>query len=176
MKVHRILFVGPAGAGTRTAIAALGEAPVRQADGKPGAPAGMDLGELTLAGGATVQLLGAPGQGGFDVAWSALARDALGLVILVDNTRPAPLSDLGLYLEGFWDELPGLPCVIGVGGMAECSAPSLDEYAACLEEHALVLPVVKADVRQREDVLLLLDLLQVQLAAMERQGGMEART
>lgn len=176
MKAHRILFVGPAGAGTRAAIAGVSETPVRPTAGKPGEPGGMDLGLLTLDGGAAVHLLGAPGQGGFDIAWSALARDALGLVILVDNTRPDPLSDLGLYLEGFWDEFAGLPCVIGVGRTEECSAPSLDEYAAHLAQHGLVLPVVKADAGQREDVLLLLDLLLVQLEAMERQGGVEART
>lgn len=167
MNSPRIFFTGSPGAGKSTAIAILGDgAPAATPDGSGSFPAGMDLGRLLLDDGTEVRLLGSPGQRGFDFAWCAVARGAVGLVILIDNTRPDPLTDLGLYLDGFSEELPGLPCVIGIGRTEECSAPSLDEYADFLAGQGLVLPVLKVDVRQRDDVLQLMDLLLLQMETM----------
>lgn len=171
MSAPHIFFTGGSGAGKSTAIASLADAPPALAAGAgDGLPAGMDLGHIRLDAGRQVRLLGSPGQRGFDFAWCAVARDALGVVILVDNTRPDPLADLGLFLDGFSEELPRVPCVIGVGRTEECSAPNLDEYAACLAQQGLVLPLLKVDVRERDDVLQLLDLLLLQLETM---GGQE---
>lgn len=168
----RIVFTGSPGAGKSTAIAALSEArPVITPVAGKAWPAGMDLGQILLDDGRQVRLLGSPGQRGFDFAWCAVARGALGLVILVDNTRPDPLADLGLHLDGFSEELTDLPCVIGVGRTDECSAPSLDEYSDFLAQQGLVLPVLKVDVRQREDVLQLMDLLLLQLETMAGREG-----
>lgn len=165
----RILFAGSSGAGKRTAMAALSEVPLAGAGAEAGVQAsGLEVGRLTLADGQVVRLVGLGADGGVDFAWSALARHALGLVLLVDNTAADPLAELALQLEVFWDELPGLPCAIGVTRTEECSAPGLDAYADHLAERGLALPLLRVDPREREDVLLLMQVLLVQIEAMAR--------
>ena len=79
--------------------------------------------------------------------------------------RPDPLAELRVYLEGFADELATLPCAIGVGRLQTHASPSLDDYIDELARHQLVLPVLDVDVRQRSDVILLIDTLLAQLEA-----------
>jgi signal recognition particle receptor subunit beta len=120
---HKILFTGTMGAGKTTAIAAVSEiAPirteVRNSDAsvaKATTTVGLDYGELTLDNGEKLRLYGTPGQIRFDFMWRILARGALGLVILVDNSRPDPLADLDVYLDGFAELIEKTACVIGVG-------------------------------------------------------------
>jgi uncharacterized protein len=153
-----ILVTGTTGAGKSTVLRALSEVPAAP---EPSL-ADWSAGHFALDDGRRVRLLETPSQRRFDFGWPQIARGSLGLLILVDNTRPEPLADLGVFLEGFHDELARLPCVIGVGRTEECSAPDLDEYADYLAGHELVLPVLAVDVRQREDVMLMLDALLAQ--------------
>lgn len=173
MREHKILITGTMGAGKTTAIAAVSEVPPVSTDvansdpslGKATTTVGFDLGLLTLDGGERLRLFGTPGQARFDFLWKILVGNALGLVILVDNSRPDPLADLQAYVEGFADELRRLPCVVGVGRLPAHPLPSLDDYAAHLGRQQLALPVLEVDVRRREDVLLLLDTLLAQIEA-----------
>lgn len=173
MQEHKILFTGTMGAGKTTAIGAVSEVPpvvtdVRNSDpgsAKATTTVGLDFGLLTLDSGDRLRLFGTPGQSRFDFLWRILVRNALGLVILVDNSRPDPLADLDVYLEGFREELQTLPCVIGIGRLGQHPEPGLDAYAQRLEGHGLVLPLLPVDVRQRADVLLLIDTLLAQLEA-----------
>jgi signal recognition particle receptor subunit beta len=95
--------------------------------------------------------------------WRILAQNALGIIILIDNSRPDPLADLDAYLEGFADVLAHTPCTVGVGRMDAHAQPGLDDFSARLERHGLVLPVLAVDVRRREDVALLIDTLLSQM-------------
>ncbi len=173
MKEHKILFSGTAGAGKTTAIAAISdEAPVStdvaNSDislGKPTTTVGLDFGTITLASGDRVRLFGTPGQARFDFMWPILARDALGLIILIDNSRPFPVADLNVYLDGFAGELEHMPCVVGVGRTEAHPVPTLDVFGEHLAQRGLVLPVVAVDVRRRDDVLMLIDLLLAQAEA-----------
>jgi len=173
MTEYKILFTGPMGAGKTTAIGAVSETPpvitdVANTDpghGKPRTTVGLDFGQLTLATGDRVRLFGTPGQVRFDFLWQILVRNALGLIVLCDNSRPDPLADLRVYLEGFAAELKELPCVIGVGRLPGHPAPGLEDYADELARHDLVLPVLDVDVRRRADVTLLIDTLLAQIEA-----------
>ena len=106
---HKILFSGTMGAGKTTAIAAVSEigplsTDVRNTDesvAKATTTVGLDYGELTLDNGERLRLYGTPGQPRFAFMWDILARGALGLVILIDNSRPDPLADLDVYLDGY---------------------------------------------------------------------------
>lgn len=161
------------GAGKTTAISSISEiAPVvtdvansDMSVSKARTTVGLDFGQLTLDNGDRIRLFGTPGQTRFDFLWKILVKNALGLIILIDNSRPQPLADLAVYLDGFADELLTLPCTIGVGRMGTHPTPDLDVYAEMLAARNLILPVLAVDVRQRDDVALLIDTLMAQLEA-----------
>ena len=173
MNEYKILFTGAMGAGKTTAIGAVSETPPVVTDVANNDPShtkarttvGLDFGQFTLDNGDRIRLFGTPGQSRFDFLWKILSKNALGMVILADNSRPDPLADLRVFLEGFADDLAHLPAAIGVGRLAAHPAPSLDDYIDELARHALVLPVLDVDVRRRDDVILLIDTLLAQVEA-----------
>jgi len=173
MREYKILVTGTVGAGKTTAIGLVSEiAPVvtdvRNSDAsidKARTTVGLDFGQLTLDNGDIVRLFGTPGQSRFDFLWKILARNALGLIVLMDNSRSDPLADLSVYLDGFAEHLRKLPCVVGVGRMQSHPVPTLDDYADRLVSTGRVFPILEVDVRRRNDVLLLIDTLLMQLEA-----------
>lgn len=161
---HRILFTGTLGAGKSTAVGAvLGVPLATEPLHHGGVPAAIDHGEVLLDNGDRLRLYGTPGQRRFEPAWRALADGALGLVVLVDGGRPDPLADLTIYLENFLDLIARTGCVIAVAHLDAPSAPSLDACAQVAARHGVVCPVVPVDVRERAQVLGLVDLLLLQL-------------
>ena len=163
------------GAGKTTAIAAISDTPPITTDvvnndssnTKAKTTVGLDFGTVQLDSGERLRIFGTPGQERFDFLWGVLATNALGIIILVDNSRPTPLQDLHKYLEGFQKELKTSPCVIGVGRTETHPSPSIDDYADFLFQHDQLIPIVSVDVRQRSDVLLLIDSLLMQVEAMD---------
>jgi uncharacterized protein len=174
MKEHKIVFAGSPGAGKTTAIAAISDKPpvntdVRNSDarlGKERTTVGMDFGEVDLGDGERVRLFGTPGQTRFNFLWRILGSNALGLIILVDNSRPSPLADLSEYLDGFAEALSSTPCTIGVGRTEAHATPSIDDYCEFTAKRGLVVPVLAVDVRRRDDVLCLIDTVLAQSEAL----------
>ncbi|WP_093209837.1 ATP/GTP-binding protein [Variovorax sp. YR750] len=170
---HKILFTGTMGAGKTTAIAAVSEiAPVRTevrnsdtSVAKATTTVGLDYGELTLDNGEKLRLYGTPGQMRFDFMWRILARGALGLVILVDNSRPDPLADLEVYLDGFSELIDRTACVVAVGRTETHPEPGLDAYAQRMQDKGVLHPVLPANVTDPQQVVQLLELLLLQLEA-----------
>lgn len=171
MTEHKILFTGTMGAGKTTAIAAISEirplsTDVQNTDAsvsKAMTTVGLDYGELTLDNGEKLRLYGTPGQQRFAFMWQILSRGALGLVILIDNSRPDPLADLDVYLDGFSGLITQAACVVGVGKMEAHAQPDIDAFAQRMQAKGVLCPVFPADVRDAQQVLQLLDLLLVQL-------------
>lgn len=171
MHEFKILISGTMGAGKTTAIAAISETPpvkteVKNTDtavDKATTTVGLDYGELTLDNGDKLRLFGTPGQLRFAHLWTVLAQGALGLVILVDNSRPEPLKDLSTYLAHFAPLIRDAACVVGVGRLETHPAPDLETYARHLERHGVVCPLLPVDVRERDQVVMLLDVLLTQL-------------
>ena len=168
---HKIIFTGTTGAGKTTAIRAVSEiepinTDVRNTDAefaKAMTTAGLDYGELTLENGEKLRLYGTPGQKRFNFMWQIIGRGALGVVILVDNSRPQPLADLDVYLSGFRALIDEGACVIGVGRMETHPRPGLEQYSSHLESRSILCPVVQVDVRGADDVVGVLELLLLQL-------------
>ena len=168
---HKIIFTGTMGAGKTTAIGKISEiAPISTDVQNPDASVskatttvGLDYGELTLDNGDKLRLYGTPGQERFAFMWDILSRGALGLVILIDNSRPDPLADLDMYLDGFANLIRDSACVIAVGKMESCATPDLEAFALRSEAKGVLCPVLATDVRDRSQVVLLLDLLLTQL-------------
>ncbi|XAH23679.1 ATP/GTP-binding protein [Xylophilus sp. GW821-FHT01B05] len=166
MAEYKILFSGPPGAGKTTAIGVISDvAPVvtdvRNSDPtlhKEMTTVGMDFGEIDLGEGDRVRLFGTPGQARFDFMWRVLAQNALGVVYLADNSAADPLADMATYLDVLAPDA-STALVLGVGRTDAHPLPSLDDYAQALAARGLVCPVLAVDVRQRDDVLLLVDAL-----------------
>jgi uncharacterized protein len=184
---HKIIVTGTMGAGKTTAIGAVStgrrvSTEVANTDrstiAKATTTVGLDYGEVLLEDQSVLRLYGTPGQSRFSFMWKILARGALGLVVLVDNSRPQPLEDLGVYLESFAGLVASGVAVVGVGRTETHPEPSIEAYQRYLEERGLALPVLAVDVRRREDVLMLLDvlfgLLEVSGAATEADGDVRS--
>jgi uncharacterized protein len=170
---YKIVFTGPPGAGKTTAIGALSDTPPVMTDvanndpglGKAFTTVGLDYGEVILSETERVRLFGTPGQERFAFMWRILATNALGLIILLDNSRPDPLHELRTYLKAYDGLIGDVACVIGVGRTETHATPSTDEVADELARHGLLCPVLAVDVRCRDDVLLLVDTVLAQVEA-----------
>lgn len=167
----KILITGTVGAGKTTAIAAVSDikplsTDVRNNDAsimKALTTVGMDYGELALGGGDVLRIYGTPGQERYSFMWKILVKGAMGLVILIDNSRPDPMADLHMYLQEFSEFISHSPCVVGVGRTETHAKPHVDEFADALACMNLQCPVIAVDVRQKDQVVQLLDLLLVQI-------------
>jgi signal recognition particle receptor subunit beta len=90
---------------------------------------------------------------------------ALGVVVLIDNSRPDPLADLHEYLDAFRDTVASSRAVIGIGRTETHPDPRPEAYYELADRHGVCVPILSVDVRQREDVLLLLNVLFSQIEA-----------
>ncbi|MGB0712443.1 MAG: GTP-binding protein [Gammaproteobacteria bacterium] len=164
----KIVVTGPMGSGKTTAIASVAgrfkgvEAAASDADTrgrKPSTTIAYDYGELDLPTLGPVRLYGTPGQRRFSFMWNIISRGARGYVVLVDNARRLPLSDLGTYLDTFGEKLRRTGAVIGVTRLDEQGKPSLADYDRYLAERGEEIPVLGVDARDGTQVLDVLDAL-----------------
>lgn len=164
----KFIFTGTPGAGKTTAISSLSDYPPVSTDMmttdelhdiKAETTVAMDFGEFTLENGEKVFLYGTPGQERFRYMWEILVKGGLGLIVLIDNTRPDPRSDLKMYLENFREFIEQTGAVIAITRTDLSSEPSIEEYQETLSEMNFVLPIMQADPRHKDDVLMLLDML-----------------
>lgn len=183
MSEVKLLFAGPMGAGKTTAIRAISEVEpiateVANTDlvesAKLETTVAMDYGQLTLDNGDTLRLYGSPGQRRFDFMWRLLADGALGIVVLLDNSRADPLADLEHFVVAFAPMIAAGRVVIAPGRLDTHPSPSLDDYLARLDALGHFVPVVPADVRRRDDVLRLLDVLFEQIELAEETETVDA--
>ncbi len=165
---HKIIFTGPVGAGKTTAIASISDIePIRTDEAasdmttrrKSNTTVAMDYGMIRLGPKEKVHLYGTPGQERFDFMWDILTKGGIGLVLLLDNTRPAPFEDLHFYVKAFREFIESTRLVVGVTQM-DCQAnPTLDEYVRQMKELDLAAPVFEVDARRRDDVSMLIQAL-----------------
>ena len=165
---HKIIFTGPVGAGKTTAIASISDIePIRTDENasdmttrrKPATTVAMDYGMIRIGPKEKVHLYGTPGQERFDFMWEILTKGGIGLVLLLDNTRPAPFEDMRFYVTAFRAFIESTRLVIGVTQMDSCATPTLDEYVRQMKEMDLAAPVFEVDARRRDDVSMLIQAL-----------------
>jgi uncharacterized protein len=164
----KIVFAGPMGAGKTTAIRALSDHPPvctevanteRKQSTKETTTVALDFGQLALEDCTAVRLYGTPGQERFSFMWEILCKGSLGVILLVDGRSASALTDLEMYMDVLHRLGPAQPFVVGVGRLPVDCGRELDRLASALAARDISVPVFGVDVRNREDVLLLVETL-----------------
>jgi signal recognition particle receptor subunit beta len=172
---YKLLFAGGMGVGKTTAISAISEIPPvstdvansdREAFDKALTTVTLDYGRITLPSGDRLRLYGIPGQKRFSFMWAMLEQGAMGIVLLADASRPDPFAELEIFLKAFSKLLRTGRAVLGVGRLPKTRG-ALDQYVVKLARRKIKIPVFSVDVRQKKDVLLLLDALFTQIEVVE---------
>lgn len=166
MQGMKIVFTGSMGAGKTQAITSLSDIPVVSTEAqntdigmhsKALTTVGMDYGELILEGGDRIGLYGTPGQERFSFVWPVLCKGALGVVLLIDHTSNDPLGEMQFFLETYSGFYGGC-IVIGITHTdIEVKGRSTDIYQDWLIETGNTMPCFELDMRERDDVLLLVE-------------------
>ncbi len=168
MNNHKIIFTGPVGAGKSTAIASISDIPPVTTDEKasdmtqnrkPATTVAMDYGIMKLDGGERIHLYGTPGQERFDFMWDILTEGGIGLILLVNNSRPDPFRDMHFFLGAFKPFIDKTTVAIGVTQTDISKQPSIDDYHRELATINRNLPVFEVDAREKRDVAMLVEAL-----------------
>ena len=165
---HKIIFTGPVGAGKTTAIASISDIePIRTDEHasdmtqrrKSNTTVAMDYGMIRLGPKEKVHLYGTPGQERFDFMWEILTKGGIGLVLLLDNTRPAPFEDMKFYVNAFQEFIESTRLVIGITQMDTNATPTIDDYVRQMKDLDISAAVFEVDARRRDDVSSLIQAL-----------------
>lgn len=168
MSDHKIIFTGPVGAGKTTAIASVSDMPPISTDAmasdmtksmKSTTTVAMDYGLMKLDGGEKVHLYGTPGQERFDFMWSILTEGGLGLILLLDDSRPNPLGDMEFFINAFSGFIQKTQLAVGITKTDLRSQSRLGSYHDHLRRSGMVVPMFEIDARKRSDVIVLLEAL-----------------
>jgi small GTP-binding protein len=171
-KDHKIIFTGPVGAGKTTAIKSISdiepitteeEASDMTTRRKPNTTVALDYGMIRLGPNEKVHLYGTPGQERFNFMWDILTKGGIGIILLLDNTRPDPFQDMRFYVNAFRNFIDSTRLVVGITQMDNNRVPTIEEYVAQLKELDLSAPVYEVDGRKREDVSTLVQSLLLSL-------------
>jgi hypothetical protein len=115
----------------------------------------MDFGRITIANDLVLHLFGTPGQRRFDFMWEILSEGALGLVVVVDSTRPETFRETTRIIE-FFNEMRPAPYIIAANKQDKDTAWSPDELrlALRLPEQVKVVPCIATQRDSCKNVLL----------------------
>lgn len=157
----KIIFTGPVGAGKTTAIQTMSDIPIVSTnesasdmtkDRKSHTTVAMDYGQIKIGSKEKIHLYGTPGQERFSFMWDILTKGALGLILLLDNSRENPQQDLKFYMSSFKDFIKQGDLVIGITRIDEVKSPTIHDYRQWLDELSISAPVFSVDARERQDV------------------------
>lgn len=148
--IPKIVVTGPYGAGKSTFVQTLSESAVSV--NRLGTTVTMDHGRITLEG-LTADIFGTPGQTRFDPLIRSIAGQALGVVVVVDSTRPDTFARARDTMSLTWKQT--LPILIAANKQDLPDALSLSEVRRRLEVPSHV-QVVGCNARDRESCLAVL--------------------
>lgn len=157
----KIIFTGPVGAGKTTAIQSMSDIPIVSTnegasdmtkDRKSHTTVAMDYGQIKIGKKEKIHLYGTPGQERFSFMWDILTKGALGLILLIDNSKENPMQDLKFYTTSFKDFINQGELVIGITRIDDDKKPSIKDYRQWLQEQSINAPVFSVDARERQDV------------------------
>src|SRR4026207_783096 len=165
MQTVKMVVTGPFSAGKTEFIQSVSEIDVVSTERKISSSAersvkesttvAMDFGRITVDDDLVLHLFGTPGQKRFDFMWEILSEGMLGLVILVDSTRPETFRETNRIID-FFVSYRETPYVVAANQQDKPNAWSPDELrlALRLPPHVKVLPCVASERDSVRDVLL----------------------
>ncbi len=95
----------------------------------------IDQGCIYLPEGDKLYLYGLPGPLGFETSWDLVRTSAIGIILLLDNSRKDPQRDLSLFLSSF-DEHSCPPIVIGITRTDISRTPSIRDFNSTVDLYA----------------------------------------
>ena len=164
----KFVITGNAGVGKTTAITVLSDIPPMSMEAettdelaqiKSTTTTAFDFGEIVLDDATRIRLYGTPGQERFRHMWEIIAEGALGLVILIDHTRPDPIHDMKLYLQSFAKLIDHTGVVVGITRAEEAAPSAIERYYEALEGEGIHCPIMVVDPRNKEDMVDIMDVL-----------------
>lgn len=164
----KIIFTGPVGAGKTTAIQSMSDIPIistneRASDmtkqRKSNTTVAMDYGQIKIGDTERIHLYGTPGQERFSFMWDILTKGALGLILLLDNSRDNPQQDLKFYTNAFQEFINKGELIVGITRIDDKNIPNINNYRHWLDELSIQAPVFSVDARERQDVSSLIQAL-----------------
>ncbi len=156
------------GSGKTTAIQTMSDAPIVSTNEdasdmtknrKAQTTVAMDYGYMNIGKKERIHLYGTPGQERFDFMWDILKNGALGLILLIDNSKPNPQQDLKFYINSFKGFIDQTELTIGVTKMDESSKYTIDDYRSWADELSISAPIFTVDAREKTDVSTLIQAL-----------------
>ncbi len=160
-KHKKIIFTGPVGAGKTTAIQAMSDIPIVSTNEeasdmtknrKSQTTVAMDYGRINIGEGEKIHLYGTPGQERFSFMWDILTKGALGLILMLDNSRDNPQQDLKFYTQSFKSFIEKGELIIGVTRIDDIQKPNINQYRHWLNELSIDAPVFGVDGRHQKDI------------------------
>lgn len=182
----KVVVTGPFDAGKSTLIGTISETTVlsteRPVSDRAHGPSAsttvaMDFGRVTLPGDLALYLFGTPGQERFEFMWDILAEGMLGFILVVDGSSLDESEGReAARIRHHFAELVDVPFVVAVNKVTG----DPDEAVARVRRSLGLddrTEVVVADVREREDVkVVLVTLLRDVLEQVRRRSGPRAGT
>lgn len=175
MKTARIALLGPMGIGKTTAIRTVcGELAVNcdvpnldlSAYNKPTTTVGVDFGEVDLGDGDAVQLHGCPGQERFDFVRRWVLSVSVGALVMTDLHATGAVLETARLLREVEEGSPHVVTTVLVARPAT-QQQILDFVARLGRQSPSVVPVLQADVRDKQQMLSVLDVLFSMMALKE---------
>ncbi|WMJ70734.1 ATP/GTP-binding protein [Stenotrophomonas sp. 24(2023)] len=175
MREHKVVVLGGMGSGKSTLVRSIADGARvvdtdvansdRQGADKASTTVALDYADIDLPNGDRLRLYGTPGQQRFDFLWPILLQGARGAVLLLDARQPAAAADLAGYLQVLQGQGEGLALVVGVTHLDLAPSAALEEWAGVARLDGMPLPLVPVDARERDQGLLLMDVLMSQMEA-----------
>ncbi len=115
----------------------------------------MDFGRISVGDDLVLHLFGTPGQKRFDFMWEILSEGMLGLIVLVDSTRPETFRETNRIID-FFTAYRDAPYVIAANKQDHENAWSPDELrlALRLNSDVKILPCIATERETVKNVLL----------------------
>lgn len=115
----------------------------------------MDFGRIVADDGLVLHLFGTPGQKRFDFMWELLSEGMLGLVVLVDSTRPDTFRETTRIIELF-TAAQKAPYIVACNkqDLADAWTPEDIRHSLRLAANVKMVPCVALDPNQVRNVLL----------------------